>query len=69
MGTQLAKGQGTGGPGTGSLSTRECLALPEVQRYMAQIKDRTISRWSLPIGEAARRIADEASPTVALRRR
>ncbi len=43
-------GRGTGGTGTGSLSTRECLALPEVQRYMAQIKDRTISRWSLPIG-------------------
>jgi hypothetical protein len=40
-------GRGTGGTGlgTGGLSFDQCLALPEVQAYMARLKDRVMSRW------------------------
>jgi hypothetical protein len=40
-------GRGTGGEGTGpgGLSFDDCLALPEVQAYMARLKARVESRW------------------------
>jgi len=46
-------GRGTGGEGTGpgGMSFDECLALPEVQAYMARVKQRVESRWrSAPTG-------------------
>jgi hypothetical protein len=46
-------GRGTGGTGTGlgGMSFDECMALPEVQTYMARLKERVESRWrSNPTG-------------------
>lgn len=40
-------GRGTGGDGLGAggISEAECLARPEVQAYMARLKERVMSRW------------------------
>lgn len=43
---------GGNGSGSGNLSFDDCLARPEVQAYLAQVRDRTISRWILPSGLA-----------------
>jgi hypothetical protein len=46
-------GRGTGGDGTGpgGISFDQCMALPEVQAYMARVKERVESRWrSAPTG-------------------
>ena len=49
--------RGPGGNGTGAgVSYEECLARPEVQQYLGRVKDRTISRWSLPIGATTTRV-------------
>jgi TonB family protein len=42
-------GSGTG-TGTGGSSSSSCIARPEVQAYMGDLKDRTIERWTLPPG-------------------
>jgi hypothetical protein len=40
-------GRGSGGDGTGpgGISFDQCMALPEVQAYLARLKDRVMSRW------------------------
>jgi hypothetical protein len=46
---------GPGGSGTGLLPdgvVKDCLTRPEVTRYMAQVQDRVIQRWTLPYGIA-----------------
>jgi hypothetical protein len=46
-------GRGTGGDGTGpgGMSFDDCMALPEVQAYMARLEDRVVSRWrAVPTG-------------------
>lgn len=43
--------KGPGGEGTtlgGNVSATECDARPEVQAYLAQVKDRTLARWVSP---------------------
>jgi len=48
-------GRGTGGDGTGpgGVSFDECMRRPEVQDYLARLKDRVLSRWrSTPAGLA-----------------
>ncbi len=46
-------GRGTGGSGTGpgGVSFEECMGRPEVQAYMARLKERVLARWrSAPAG-------------------
>ncbi len=56
-------GRGPGGSGTGlnNLSLDACLARPQVQAYLSQVRDRTISRWTLPTG------VTDSSATLAFR--
>ncbi len=44
----LRGGGGGDGSGPGGVSFDDCMRRPEVQAYMARIKDRMYSRWSLP---------------------
>ncbi len=59
LGKMGERGQGIGGDGrgAGAVSFDECLARPEVQAYMERVKDRMISRWSLPIGATTTEVA------------
>ena len=53
VGSAANAGLGGGnGSGRGTISLDDCLARPEVQAYLAQVRDRTISRWILPSGMA-----------------
>jgi TonB family protein len=42
--------RGSGGTGTSTASATSCVALPAVQSYLGELRDRTIERWSLPPG-------------------
>ena len=51
--------RGAGGDGTSNaaVSQKECMAKPEVQDYLAVVKNRTLQRWVLPPGvDAGRRV-------------
>jgi TonB family protein len=42
--------RGSDGNGTGTTSATSCVALPAVQSYIGDVKNRTYERWSLPPG-------------------
>ncbi|MBW2243836.1 MAG: TonB C-terminal domain-containing protein [Deltaproteobacteria bacterium] len=50
VGSNNGRGSGGSGTGDGNLSLEACLSRPEVQAYLSQVRDRTISRWTLPSG-------------------
>lgn len=62
LGTMGGNGLGGGnGSGRGNISLDACLARPQVQTYLSQVRDRTISRWTLPTG------VTDSSATLAFR--
>ncbi len=50
LGRMGGAGVGGDGRGPGAVSFDACLARPEVNAYLARVKDRTLSRWILPEG-------------------
>lgn len=57
VGDSYLRGAGGEGTGAGPVSQKACMQLPEVQDYLAVIKNRTLQRWVLPPGvDAGRRV-------------
>ncbi len=57
--TAVGEGNFTGGGGTGLRGTgaaEDCLTRAEVKTYVGQIRDRVLSRWSLPYGSKDSRV-------------
>jgi hypothetical protein len=48
VGDSNMRGSGGDGTGPGGISWEQCMARPEVQAYMQQIKTRVLNRWVLP---------------------
>jgi len=55
IGDGLLGGTTTGGTGTDTQPTQDCLKQPAVQSYIAEVKQRTYERWVLPPGVDAGR--------------
>ena len=57
IGDGYLKGAGGDGTSNAAVSQKECMAKPEVQDYLTQVKSRTLQRWVLPPGvDAGRRV-------------
>lgn len=49
VGSGNLRGSGGSGTGPGGVSSDDCMRRPEVQAYMARVKQRMYDRWALPV--------------------